>query len=157
MTQNVNPDPVPPTPTPPGAAPVGGTPFSGLSPATAAAYEGPAPEQDARTMGMLAHILGIMTVFVGPLIVWLVKKDTSPFVNDQGKESLNWQITLAIGYVGLGIASFIALKILWIFGCLLYLVLIAMWAMNLIFCIQGAMAANRGVAYRYPFSLRLVR
>src|SRR4051812_11305473 len=62
-------------------------------------YTGPAPTPDDKTMAMLAHLLGIVTGFVGPLIIWLVKKDQSPFVDDQGKEALNFQLTLLIGWL----------------------------------------------------------
>ncbi|MBX9790535.1 MAG: DUF4870 domain-containing protein [Pirellulales bacterium] len=51
---------------------------------------------DARTMAMLAHLLALFTGFLGLLIVWLIKKDQYPFVNDQGKESLNFQITIVL-------------------------------------------------------------
>src|ERR1043165_9293283 len=75
------------------------------------AYAGPAPDKDAVTMGMLCHLLGIFTWFLGPLIIWLIKKDQHPFVDDQGKESLNFQITTAIACVvciaGLCIAPFL--------------------------------------------------
>ena len=50
-------------------------------------YVGPEPDKDSKTMGMLAHLLTIFTGFIGPLVIWLMKKDTSPFVDDQGKEA----------------------------------------------------------------------
>src|SRR4029453_11198418 len=60
------------------------------------------PTADERTWGLLAHLssliaslLGGMT-FLGPLIVWLIKKDQSPFVGDQAKEALNFQIAVLI-------------------------------------------------------------
>ena len=74
--------------------------------------QGKLSQSDERTMGMLAHILGGVTNFLGPLIIWLIKKDESPFVNDQGKEALNFQITIAIGYVVMmGVAAFCGLVI----------------------------------------------
>src|SRR5690348_1357609 len=62
-------------------------------------YNGPAPDKDAKTMALLCHLLPIFTGFLGPLIIWLVKKDSSPFVDDQGKEALNFQITAFFGYL----------------------------------------------------------
>jgi len=56
--------------------------------------------QDDRSMAMLAHLLGIFTGFLGPLIIWLMKKDQSPFVDDQAKESLNFQIFAVICFFG---------------------------------------------------------
>ena len=48
---------------------------------------------------MLAHLLGALLGFLGPLIIWLVKKDDHPFVAEQSKEALNFQLTLLIWYV----------------------------------------------------------
>jgi hypothetical protein len=49
---------------------------------------------DEKTMGMLAHLLVGVTYLLGPLVSWAIKKDESPFVNDQGKEDMNFQITV---------------------------------------------------------------
>lgn len=100
---------------------------------------------------MLAHILGGVTNFLGPLIIWLIKKDESPFVNDQGKEALNFQITVAIGYVAALILGFIP-----IVQCLAALLYPALWVAGLVFGILGGLEANKGKAYRYPFALRLI-
>ncbi|MGC9455365.1 MAG: DUF4870 domain-containing protein [Phycisphaerae bacterium] len=75
-----------------------GTP-EGQTPPPASEQQGGEVPPEARTMGMLAHLLGIFTGFLGPLIIWLIKKDEQPFVDDQGKEALNWQLTLLIGYI----------------------------------------------------------
>ena len=120
--------------------------------------EKPAPaasgdlQADEKTMGMLAHLLGIVTCFIGPLIIWLVKKDQSEFINDQGKEALNWQITLIGGWVVTMIVSFI--PILGLVGCILGP---AIFVLNLVFCILGGLAANKGERYRYPVALRLIK
>jgi len=98
--------------------------------------------------GMLAHLSGIIFGFVGPLVIWLIQKETMPFVNDQAKEALNWQITLVIGFVAAGVLSFVGI------GFILYP---ALAILNLVFCIMGGMKANEGTAYRYPFSLKLVK
>ena len=105
------------------------------------------PDKDDRNFAMLAHLLGIFTHFLGPLIIWLLKKDESPFIAQEAKEALNFQITLAIGYL---IAC-----VLWIIliGFLLFPVL---YILNIIFCILGAVAASKGQGYRYPFAIRLV-
>jgi len=106
--------------------------------------------QDQKTMAMLAHLLGIFTGFVASLVIWLINKDKpdSAFVNDQAKEALNFQITMAIGWV-----AATALSLLLI-GFLLFPVLLIA---NLIFCIMAGMKANEGVEYRYPFALRLIK
>lgn len=102
-------------------------------------------------MGMLSHILGAVTSFLGPLIIWLIKKDESPFVDDQGKEALNFQITVLIGYVVAGVLSFVPFV-----GCLTMILFPALGITSLIFGILGGLEANKGVAYRYPFALRLI-
>ncbi len=109
---------------------------------------------DDRTLAMLAHLLGIFTWFVGALVIWLVKKDTSPFVDDQGKEALNFQITMAIANCIAAASMAIELRDVRSAGCVL---LPAVWVVNLVFCILAAVAASRGERYRYPLTLRLVQ
>ena len=111
-------------------------------------YVGPPPDSDSKTMGMLCHLLSIFTSFIGPLIIWLVKKDTSPFVDDQGKESLNFQLTILIGYLIGGATSCLFIGLL---------ILPAVWILALVFAIIATMKANNGEAYRYPFALRLIK
>lgn len=110
---------------------------------------GSAPQEE-RTMALVAHLLGILTCFVGPLIIWLINKDDSAktFVNDQAKEALNFQITLAIIYVVGMILSVILIGF--------FINLIAGLA-GLVFAILAAVKANNGEAYRYPFALRLIK
>jgi uncharacterized Tic20 family protein len=107
------------------------------------------PQED-RTMALIAHLSGIIAGFIGPLVIWLINKDKADkvWLNDQAKEALNFQITIAIGWV-----VAIALSMLLI-GFLLYPVLLLG---NIVFCILAGMKANEGVAYRYPFAIRLVK
>ncbi len=106
------------------------------------------PSNDDRNMAMLAHLLGIVSGFVGALIIWLIKKDQSPFVDEQGKEALNFQITVMIGFVGSWILMFVLIGML-----LIPLLLIA----NLVFCILAAVAVSKGDHYKYPFAIRLLK
>jgi uncharacterized Tic20 family protein len=117
---------------------------------TGAGQTGPGGEvsKDAKTFAMLCHLLGFFTSFLGPLIIWLIKKDEDKFIDDQGKEALNWQITFIIGwFVGL-ITMCIGIG---------FIILIALGICNLIFCIMGAVKANGGQLYRYPINLRLIK
>lgn len=98
-------------------------------------------------MALLAHLLGILFSILPALIIWLLKKDTSPYVNDQAKEALNFQITILIAYV---IASALMYVII---GCVLMPIVIVT---NLVLCIIAALAASKGERYRYPFALRLI-
>lgn len=110
---------------------------------------GPVPN-DQRTMALVAHLLGIFTGFIGALIIWLINKDdtSKPFVVDQSKEALNFQITIAIAYI---VSSILVVVLI---GTLM---LAAVWVANLVLCILAAVKANNGEAYRYPFTLRLIK
>lgn len=105
---------------------------------------------DQRTMALAAHLLGIFTGFIGALIIWLINKDDAgkSFVTDQAKEALNFQITITIAMV-----ISIILMIVIIGGILAPIVGI----LNVVFCIIAAVKANNGEAYRYPFTLRLIK
>lgn len=105
------------------------------------------PSQEERTMALLCHLLGFLTSVVGPLILWMIKKDESTFIDDQGKEALNFQITMLIGYVVTG-----ALTMVFI-GCLLLPIVLLV---DLVFSIMAAMKANQGERYRYPFAIRMI-
>jgi hypothetical protein len=117
----------------------------------AAEQAAPAGEvsKDARTWGMLCHLLGLFTNFVGPLVVWLIKKDEDPFIDRQGKEALNFQITVAIAYAASGVLVLLC-GIGFITG-------IGVFICNLIFCIMASVKANDGKDYRYPVSIRLIK
>ncbi|MTI72890.1 DUF4870 domain-containing protein [Stenotrophomonas acidaminiphila] len=103
---------------------------------------------------MFAHLAALAGIVIplgnllGPLIVWLVKKDTMPFVADQGKEALNFNITVFIAAFVSGILTLVLI------GFLLLIVVGIAW---LVLTIMAALAANKGEAYRYPFTLRLIK
>ncbi len=109
-------------------------------------------DKDDKTMAMLCHLLGIFTWFIGALVIWLIKKDESKFVDDQGKEALNFQISVAIVGVAFGVLSLIPFV-----GCVTGILSLAVWAALIVFSILGTVEANKGVPYRYPFSLRLIK
>jgi len=114
---------------------------------------GPPATKDDQNMAMLCYLLGIlfMAGWIGPLIIWMTKKETSPFVNDQGKEALNWELTVLIVYVGC-MATF-CIPFVHFLGML---VIFAAGVTNLVLCILGAMSASKGTAYRMPFSIKFV-
>lgn len=111
-------------------------------------------DKHERTWAMLCH-LSVFSVFftgvgyiVGPLVVWLIKKDEYPLVDDQGKESLNFQISITI----YAIAS--ALLILVIVGAVL---LPAVIVFDFIEVIIASVRANEGKPYRYPLNIRFIK
>lgn len=126
---------------------------------------GGSPSAEERQWAMFAHLSalagGLLTgaiggwgFFLGPLVIWLMKKDTMPFVADQAKEALNFNITvsaimllmLVLTVVTLGIGIIIA-------GPIMFIVGIA----ALVLIIMAAIKANEGHAYRYPLTIRLVK
>jgi hypothetical protein len=112
-------------------------------------YIGPEPDANSKTVAMLCHLLTIVTSFLGPLVVWLMKKDTQPFVNDQGKEALNFALTMLIGFV--------IAKLLIAVLCIGLLLFPLVGIFQLVFAIIAVMKANTGVAYRYPVCLRFIK
>ena len=124
------------------------------------------PSTEERQWAMFAHLSallgGILTsgwagsigCFIGPLIIWLVKKDTMPFVNDQAKEALNFNITVAIVFFALFLLALLTLGIGLVISLPLWIIIGIAW---LVLTIIAAIKANEGVAYRYPFTLRLVK
>ncbi len=121
--------------------------------------------KDDCQMAMLCHVLGLAGLaipfgnFIGPLVVWLLKKSNHYLVDDQGKESLNFQITYTL--YGLVLISglvfslvtdpkafvrWITILTLLVFYTLAYIVLI----------IIASVKANQGYYYRYPFTIRLI-
>ncbi len=112
------------------------------------------PSSEQRQWAMFAHLsalIGLIVPFgnvLGPLVIWLVQKDKMAFVDDQGKEALNFQITV----FGAALVSMLAMLIL--IGFLL-IVVVGLGA--LVFTIIAAIKANEGVAYRYPLTIRLIK
>ena len=124
------------------------------SPAAGSPGVPPEVRPEERTWGLLAHLSGLLFFTVipfanvaGPLIIWLIKKDEMPFVDDQGKEALNFQISATIyiyvsGLLTLAVIGFVLLP-----AAILFL---------LIFTIIGALKANEGERYVYPMCIRFV-
>ncbi|TLY58495.1 MAG: DUF4870 domain-containing protein [Gammaproteobacteria bacterium] len=104
---------------------------------------------------MIAHLSAFaffivppIGIVLGPLLVWLVKRDRTAFVASQAKEALNFNISVVIGALCCWILVFVLI------GFLLFVALGISW---LALTIIAAIKASEGVAYRYPVSLRLVR
>ena len=111
-------------------------------------------ETQERTWGMFCHLAalsGFIIPFgniIGPLIVWLVKKDESSFVDEQGKESLNFQISVTIYCI---LAGILIVLIIGIF------LLIGIGILILVFVIVAAIKANNGESFEYPLTIRFIR
>jgi uncharacterized Tic20 family protein len=114
-----------------------------------------AATRDDRTWAMIAHLsalVGYAVVpfgnIIAPLIIWLVKKDRSWFIDDQAKEALNFQISVTIyaiisAFLIIVLIGFVLLGILYVLGIILSII--------------AAIKANDGLQYRYPLTIRLIK
>ncbi len=115
---------------------------------------GAAPTADDRTWGMLAHLSALAGVIVplgniiGPLVVWLVKREQSPYVDYHGKEALNFNISFLI------YALISGLLILIVIGLILLPLVGVAW---LVLVIVASVRANAGEQYTYPLTFRFVQ
>jgi len=105
------------------------------------------PNNDDKNIATITHIGGTVFSFVPALIVWILKKDENPYIEDQAKEALNFQITMVLAYMLAGVLS-------WILIGLIFFPII--WVLNIVFCIIAAISTSKGEIYRYPFALRLI-
>ena len=109
--------------------------------------------KDDRNWAVIAHLSAFAGHFfplgniIGPLVIWLIKRDGSAFVDDQAKEALNAQIS----YTLYGIVA--AFLILILVG---FVLLLALWIADIVLVILAAVAASKGKAFRYPLIIRLV-
>ncbi len=119
----------------------------------------PAPA-DPKLWGMLCHLSALAGVIIpfgniiGPLVIWLIKKDEMPIVNEYGKESLNFQISMTIYAIGVGVVAGILSLIA--IGVLLFPLVALVGLADLVLVIIASVQANKGIAYRYPFTIRFL-
>jgi len=112
-------------------------------------------DKDARLWGMLCHlsalamyVLPSLGSILGPLVVWLIKKNEMPFVNDQGKEALNFQLSLLLYCIISGMLTIILIG---------FLLLVILLVSQLTFIIVASIKANNGEYYRYPLTIRFIK
>ena len=108
----------------------------------------PSASPDDKTMAMLAYILGIFTGFLGPLILWLIKKDQSKFVGFHALQALLLHAIVVIGYLLSGVLTFVLI------GFLTYPLF---FVLGLVFSIIAGLAANRGEWYDIPVVGKIAR
>jgi uncharacterized Tic20 family protein len=109
---------------------------------------------DIRTWAMFTHLSALLAYIgvpfghiVGPLIIWLVKKDDDPFINSHGRESLNFQLSITL-YTGIAF--------LLMFAIVGFVLLPVVLGMHVVLCILAALRANDGQLYRYPLTIRFL-
>ena len=114
------------------------------------------------SLAVVMHLLGFSWfVFpfygniLGPLVLWLIKRGDSPYLNRVGKEVLNFQISFSI-YISAAIAVGTVLLI-FLIGILFYLLAAAIWVAWVVLMIIGAVKTSNGEEYKYPFTIRLLQ
>jgi len=101
----------------------------------------------AHATALVGFLVPVAGHIVGPLIIWLAKRNDSPQIDDHGKESINFQISMLIWYCVAGLLCLILIGIP---------ILILLHLLNIIFVIVASIQASEGKLYRYPLSLRLI-
>lgn len=110
-------------------------------------------DSQSQNMAVFCHLGGLagylipMGHIIIPLVLWLIKRDESPFINQHGKEALNFNISFTIYAIISGLLCFILI------GFILLPILVVM---HIVFIIIASLAASRGEYYNYPLIIRLV-
>lgn len=111
--------------------------------------------KDARMWAMFCHlaalaglVVPVVGCIIGPLIVWQIKKEEFPFVDEQGKEAVNFQISVLIYGIVAGLLCF---------ACVGIILLPAVVIFDLVFMLIAAVKANNGEHYRYPLTIRFIK
>jgi uncharacterized protein len=133
-----------------------------MAPAPMGVGSAAATTSDSRTLAMFAHLSQLLALlltvgvlnWVGPLIIYLVKRDDDPFVRDQAAEALNFSLSFLIYGVAIGIVGLLLAIVL--IGFLILLLWIPLAIAYIVFVIIAAVRANSGEAYRYPLTIRFV-
>jgi uncharacterized Tic20 family protein len=114
-------------------------------------------DRDARMWAMFCHLAGVggllpivpvLGSLIAPLVIWQIKKDDFKFVDEQGKEALNFQISILIYALAAAILCF---------ACAGFVLLPAVYILDLVFLLIAAIKANNGEHYRYPLTIRFIK
>ena len=134
-----------------------GTSSTGFAPAG----RPPLTEAEVRRWSSLCHLSALLGLalpsfgsVIGPLVVWLMKRDDHPVIDAHGKEALNFQISLLIYTWVLLVIGFITMFIL--VGIAFFFLATGVWLVGLVLAVVGAVKASNGSPFRYPFSIRFI-
>ena len=115
----------------------------------------PTDSKNDNLWAMLCHVTALIAYLgiplgniIGPLIVWLIKKNEIPLVDDQGKESLNFQLSILI---------YVVVSVVLIFVIVGFPLLVAVVLFHVIATILATIKASQGIAYRYPLCIRFIK
>jgi uncharacterized Tic20 family protein len=121
--------------------------LSRMDPSTSPAVLPTTPTTEERTVAMLAHLITFMSSFIGPLVIYLVKKDESAFVGEQAKEVLNFHLSVLIYAVVAVLSCFVLIG---------FALVPALGVFVLVTTIMGAISAYEGKPFRYPLCIRFL-
>jgi uncharacterized protein len=149
------PNPQPPGSQPPNPEPAFQPPPASQPPNAQLPNTQPPPLRQDRTLDATCHFLsfaGLIGIpfgnILGPLVLWAIKKDEMPSVNEHGKESINFQISMTIYTIVAGLSILIAIGIV---------LLPAIILLNLVLVIIAGVKAANGEFYRYPLTIRFIK
>jgi uncharacterized Tic20 family protein len=115
----------------------------------------PAVSNNVRTWKILCHASALLGVFLhfpghllGPLIVWLAKRDDSPEIDAHGKEALNFQLSMLLYTVISGVFCLVLIG---------FVFLAILWVLNAVLVIVASIQASDGKFYRYPMTIRFIQ
>ena len=145
------PNEIPRPPEVPGSTPSGGQSTGAQQPA------GRETNRDACMWAMFCHLAGlggfvplapILGSIIAPLIIWQIKKDRFAFVDEQGKEAVNFQISIVLYALVAALLCFL---------CLGFFLLPAVYIFDVVFLLIAGVKANNGEHYRYPLTIRFIK
>jgi hypothetical protein len=113
------------------------------------------PSKDDKLWGMLAHLSALIFSFLGPLVIYLLKKDDSKFIKECALESLNFQITVIVFLVVYGVLSTI-LSFIFI-GVVMMMLIPFIGLFLIVLMIFATVKTYGGELYRYPFNIKFIK
>lgn len=135
----------------------------------AAPFADPYADSSARTYASLSHLAGLLALADGmgfvsllaTIVMWRLRADDSPFLDDHGREATNFQISqllyILVGGVALGLFTLVTLGLGIVLALPIFIIgALALVVVRIVGCIRGAIAANRGEYYRYPMTIRIL-
>lgn len=124
--------------------------YGGYSAGPYAAYsqQPPVAVADEKTWGVLMHLGSIFFGFLAPLIIWLIYRERSHTLDQQGRTALNWQISYVIY---MAISGFLTIILVG------FLAMFAVLVLDIVFCIIAAVKAGDRDAWKYPLSIPFLR
>lgn len=118
------------------------------------AVENELPGKEPRNLAMLCHLLALSGLCVpfghllGPLILWALKREEHPYIDDQGREAVNFQLTMTIVLMVVFMLMFLLVGFLLLPVFIIY---------QIVLIVMAAVAANEGRSWRYPATIRFLK